>query len=171
MSHDSADFDPIDPTQRVVDYLTRSFGVPEQRFAELRFWQRRGVGTIWCTHVSVELPAERVEAPGLLVMRDPLPRGVLANDFIRRFLSDATRNVVDLDDTEAATFLEWEPVAWRWDPAASPVQVVRWQGLCLGRGRRRGELLLSELAHPNTPDRRFEVAAHGHQEEINDGSP
>jgi hypothetical protein len=130
----SAEFELYPEAEALLAWLERKFGLPPATFAAHRFWHRPGHKAIWIAAADcVPPPGLRVEALGMLVARDPPPRGKPTSVFLQRFAAGATRNAYDLDDADAARFLAGEPLPAKGDEKG--YCVVRWRGRVLGCGQ------------------------------------
>ncbi len=133
----------VESTDALQGYLVERFGVTADLSGH-RLWLRRG-RALWIAAAEVVVPPRAtVEAVGLLVMREPLPRGQLSTGFIRRFCASATRNVCRLEGEALAGYLAGTPVPWT--EGAPGTRIVFGDGQPLGRGRVRDGMLESELS-------------------------
>ncbi len=97
----------------VLDYLDERFGIAPETFADHTFWEK-GAGKIWVVHGDYPSPVE-VEGLGMTCLRTRQEFWKPTTDFVQRFGSRATRNVVVLGDDAAARFMAGEEQAVAWD--------------------------------------------------------
>ena len=146
----SRDFDAFEPYPEAADvwrYLEERFGMAPSLFGHHRLWWRKGgkrEKPIWIAHEDCVLPKDmKVDWAGLMVMRQPPPRGFPTNVFLRRFGAAASRNVVDVGWDTALRLMynhqiEHEPL----DEKGGPY-IIRSSRVVLGRGWvRKGRLVL-----------------------------
>ncbi len=132
----SVAFEPVPDQAAVLAWLEHRYGLSSAVFAGHRFWHRPGSPAIWIAAADcLPPPGLRLEACGLLMSREPLPRAKPTSVFLQRFAASATRNVVDLDTEGTGRFLrgETQPL-----PAGSEGRgfcVVRAAGRVLGCGQ------------------------------------
>jgi NOL1/NOP2/fmu family ribosome biogenesis protein len=101
--------------EEVVDWWEQRFGVGPERFEDVTFWEK-GSGKIWA--FSGDLPSPiRVEGLGITVLRTRQEHWKPTTTGVRRFGRDATKNVVELEPSEAAAFA-----------AGHDQQLDRWDG-------------------------------------------
>jgi hypothetical protein len=142
----SAAFEPVPDQGAVLAWLDFRYGLTADTFAGHRFWHRPGTPSIWIAAADcAPPPGLRLEAFGLLMSREPLPRAKPTSVFLQRFAATATRNVFDLDVEAAGRFLrgETQPL-----PAGSEGKgfcVVRAAGRVLGCGQATEGMLVSLL--------------------------
>ena len=141
-------FEPLpEPEARAVYALLEGrFGLPRERLSAYRLWHRAGTPTVWIASVDAEPPrGPRVEAFGLVLMRDPPPGGKPTSVFVQRFGHWATRNVYALSDAQAHAYLRGEPVEVAAVDDGRGWAVARWGSTVLGRGFWRDGVLESQL--------------------------
>jgi hypothetical protein len=130
----------------VFRQLEGRFGLPRSALAAHRLWHRVGTPTVWIASAGVEPPrGPRVEALGLVLMREPPPGGKPTNVFMQRFGHHATRNVYALDDHQAHAFVEGHAVEIAACDDGRGWAVARWGSVVLGRAFWRDGLLESQL--------------------------
>jgi NOL1/NOP2/fmu family ribosome biogenesis protein len=102
------------PTREaVVDWWVDRFGVPADTFDGYSLWEK-GKGKVWALPRDLQGPIA-VEALGLKILRTRQEHWKPTTDAVQRFGPLATKNVVELDDEQAATFLAGEDQDVDWD--------------------------------------------------------
>lgn len=130
----------------VFALLEGRFGLSREHLSAHRLWHRPGTPTLWVASADAEPPrGPRVEAFGLVLMRDPPPGGKPTSVFVQRFGHWATRNVYTLSDAQAQAYLRGEPVAVDAVDDGRGWAVARWGHIVLGRGFWRDGWLESQL--------------------------
>lgn len=88
-----------------IEWWGERFGLPTERFADLRFYQR-GRSTVWAGVPDVDdLRGARVEAVGIPLLRLGARFWKPTSIAIITFASTAAHNVIDLDSQEVRRFL------------------------------------------------------------------
>jgi NOL1/NOP2/fmu family ribosome biogenesis protein len=102
------------PTRaEVLEWWDERFGIEPDVFQHHSFWER-GSGKIWAYAGGAPSPVE-VEGLGMAVLRTRREHWKPTLEAVQRFGAHATRNVVALSRTEAATFLAGEDQQLDWD--------------------------------------------------------
>jgi NOL1/NOP2/fmu family ribosome biogenesis protein len=99
--------------QEVLEYFRNRFGIPPKTFAEYTFCEK-GAGKIWALAFDMAGPLE-IEALGMPVLRTRQEFWKPTTDAVQRFGGRADKNVIELDDREARTFLAGETQTVEWD--------------------------------------------------------
>lgn len=133
-----------------VEWWQDRYGLPPETFAGLHFYQR-GQATIWLSGADLSgMARARVEAVGIRVLRLGARYWKPTSIAIISLASDATRNVIDLEEEEARRFLAGaECVLEQDDPRLDGIEggfvVVRFCGVALGCGEWRRRTLRSNV--------------------------
>jgi NOL1/NOP2/fmu family ribosome biogenesis protein len=133
-------------TREIVAYMSERFGIPAETLADFSFL--RGKRTIWIVPDSPELDGIfqelRVESAGIPLLRE-MTAGWKPTTAGLHFLGQkATRNVIELNDEELATFLK-RGLIRRVFPAERGYVIVRYNGSVLGCGFYGGDVLRSQI--------------------------
>lgn len=139
----AAHFTPWDATALLADFEA-TLGLPPAVFAPYRFWQRTPKGSIWLAAADAAPPPVPVDALGLLILREPPPRGRPTSVFALRFGHLATRGLIELTPTLLAAALAGQPFEVEGEPGEG-WRLLRWQGRALGWGWLREHTLRPEL--------------------------
>jgi NOL1/NOP2/fmu family ribosome biogenesis protein len=124
------------------------FAPPADPFSGMRFY-RRGRAKIWVGTAAIEgLAGVRVDAVGIHLLRVGRRLWKPTSAAIIAFGGDATRNAIDLDRGDAASFLRGEPLLLGEDDerragVTAGFVAVRLEGVALGCGEWRRDTLLS----------------------------
>ena len=87
------------------------FGMRLTTFKDYRFWQKIGRTEIWIAPKDNEpFALGCLVSFGMLVMRRDPPRGKPTSIFLQRFGSNASRNIVHLNDEQLAHYVRREAV-------------------------------------------------------------
>jgi NOL1/NOP2/fmu family ribosome biogenesis protein len=97
----------------VLAWWEERFGVDPAVFAEYTFWER-GSGKVWALRGEEPTPIE-VEGLGITFLRTRQEHWKPTLSAVQRFGHHATRNVLALDDQQAATFIAGEDQDLAWD--------------------------------------------------------
>ncbi|MFC4358846.1 hypothetical protein ACFO0N_12930 [Halobium salinum] len=92
--------------EEVVDWWETRFGVPPEAFDGVTLWEK-GAGKIWAFGGDAVDPLD-VEGLGMTLLRTRQEHWKPTTNAVQRFCTEATRNVVDLDDEAAARFAAGE---------------------------------------------------------------
>lgn len=137
---------PEPDANAVFGLLEGRFGVSRASLTDYRLWHRPGTPTVWIASVDAEPPrGPRVEAFGMVLMRDPPPGGKPTSAFVQRFGHLATRNVYSLSEAQAQAYLRAEPVETAAVDDGRGWAVARWGATVLGRAFWRDGVLESQL--------------------------
>ena len=102
------------PTREaVVSWWAERYGVPPGTFAEHTFWER-GSGKVWAFRGEAPSPIE-VQGLGMHVLRTDGEHWKPTTNAVQRFGTEATRNVLVLDDEAAAAFARGDDRDVDWD--------------------------------------------------------
>lgn len=124
-------------------YLREMFGVQGEL---TNHWLWLKGDSIWVAPSGVAPPKTvAVEAFGMLVSRRAPPRGQLSAPFIRRFCQGAVIRICDLDPAQAELYLSGQDVPGWTDEWPDGPRIALVEGHAVGRARRRGDVLSSEL--------------------------
>jgi NOL1/NOP2/fmu family ribosome biogenesis protein len=99
--------------EAVVDWWGTRYGVPPETFDGYTFWEK-GAGKVWILRGDVASPV-RVEALGMRALHTRQEHWKPTTNAVQRFGRGATRNVIHLDDAEAAAFVRGEDQELDWD--------------------------------------------------------
>ncbi len=158
MSRSSAEFEPIDPAP-LFDWLQDHYGIPASPLADYSFWSRPGHDDLWIA-AGGTAPGTGATSVGTQVWRDAPPKGYLSTAFVRLIGSHATRNVFDIEGADLAAWFSGGTFAPPGSAHKGTV-IIRWRGIALGRARKFGELILSELPrHMRVDDSLLHTFAH-----------
>lgn len=136
MSLDSAVFEPYPDAESVWSWFEQRYGIDPEVFAGQRLWHRPGAPALWIAgRGCLPPPGLRVEAMGMMALRDPPPRGKPTSSFLLAFGHYATRNVYTLSPEVALDFLEDRPVSVAPIDDGHGYCVVRTDDLMVGCGR------------------------------------
>ena len=97
----------------VLDWWNERFGVPREAFDGYTFWEK-GSGKLWAFAGSVPSPTT-VEALGITFLRVRQEHWKPTTDAVQRFGSNATKNVITLDDPQARAFVNGKDQELSWD--------------------------------------------------------
>jgi NOL1/NOP2/fmu family ribosome biogenesis protein len=100
--------------ESVVGWWQERFGVDPAVFDEYTFWEK-GAGKIWAFAGDATDPTTGVEGLGITFLRTRQEHWKPTTDAVQRFGRHATRNVVDLDDTDARAFAAGDTTEPDWD--------------------------------------------------------
>ncbi len=144
MSRACIGFEPYPQASLLVDYLARLFGMPAASWEAFQFWHRPGASAVWIAHRSNALPsAVRVETLGLVLFRQPPPRGYPTTAFLRRFGFLATRRLFWVNAKAGEFLMHGQALAIPADRLQRGPYIVRTPQAILGRGwARAGRLTL-----------------------------
>ena len=90
----------------VLDWFEERFGIEPEVLAEYTFWEK-GAGKIWIFNGEAIDPSE-VEAIGMTFLRTRQEHWKPTGRAVSRFGAHATKNVIELDPAQAATFAAGE---------------------------------------------------------------
>ncbi|MFN3198581.1 MAG: hypothetical protein ACE366_09250 [Bradymonadia bacterium] len=136
MSPVSAVFEPYSEAEQVWQWLESRYGIPQAVFAQHKLWQRVGAPALWIVGADCcPPPGAKVEAIGMMALRDPPPGGKPTSSFLLEFGHHATRNVYQLSDAEALMFLEDGPLDVVPVDDGRGYCIVRTEELVIGCGR------------------------------------
>lgn len=99
--------------EEVLEWWNERFGVPPETFDGHTFWEK-GSGKLWAFAGSVPSPIA-VEALGITFLRVRQEHWKPTTDAVQRFGSQATENVIALDDSQARAFVAGEDQELPWD--------------------------------------------------------
>ncbi|UPM43982.1 DUF7122 family protein [Halocatena salina] len=99
--------------QDVLEWWDERFGIDPAVFDGYSFWEK-GAGKLWAFAGDVPDPIT-VEALGLTALRVRQEHWKPTTDAVQRFGHHATRNVIELADPEARTFIAGEDQQLAWD--------------------------------------------------------
>ncbi|RRJ31155.1 DUF7122 family protein [Halocatena pleomorpha] len=99
--------------QEVLEWWNERFGVDPAVFEDYSFWEK-GAGKLWVFAGDVPTPIT-VEAVGLTALRVRQEHWKPTTDAVQRFGQHATKNVIELSDSEARTFIAGEDQQLAWD--------------------------------------------------------
>jgi NOL1/NOP2/fmu family ribosome biogenesis protein len=97
----------------VLAWWEERFGIDPAAFAEYTFWER-GSGKVWALRGEEPSPIA-VEGLGITFLRTRQDHWKPTLSAVQRFGHHATRNVLALDDQQAATFMAGEDQDLAWD--------------------------------------------------------
>ena len=97
----------------VLDFFEEQYGIPPATFGDHTFWER-GAGKIWVFHGDLPSPVD-VEGLGMTALRTRQEHWKPTLEFAQRFGGAATRNVLHLEEGEAAAFLAGHDQELDWD--------------------------------------------------------
>ena len=97
----------------VLDWFEERFGIDPAVFDGYTFWEK-GAGSVWILRGDAPSPIE-IEALGMRVMHTRQEHWKPTTNAVQRFGPHATRNVIDLDADEAATFVAGDDQEIAWD--------------------------------------------------------
>lgn len=99
--------------QEVLEWWDERFGISPGVFDDYSFWEK-GAGKLWVFAGDAPDPI-RVEALGLTALRVRQEHWKPTTDAVQRFGRHATKNVVELDDPAARTFIAGDDQQLPWD--------------------------------------------------------
>jgi len=99
--------------EEAVGWWVDRFGIDPGTFDGHTFWEK-GAGKVWAFAADLGSPAD-VEGLGMTFLRTRQEHWKPTTDAVQRFGRGAERNVVILDDDEAAAFLRGEDTDPEWD--------------------------------------------------------
>lgn len=99
--------------QGVLDFWAENYGIPPETFDDFTFWEK-GAGKVWILHGEVPSPLA-IEALGMLFLRTRQEHWKPTTDAVQRFGLHATKNVIELDREQAATFVRGDDQDIEWD--------------------------------------------------------
>ena len=143
MSRESAEFVRADPTP-LREWLNEHYGIGPAPLEGFSFWSRKGLTDLWIAATDIAPPKQGASSVGTQVWRERPPAGYLSTAFIRLVGNHATKNVFDLEDRALAKWF----AGGTFEPATtshSATVIIRHKGVPLGRARKFGKLILSEL--------------------------
>ena len=142
-----AHFEPHPEAPALLARLEAELGLGPERFAAYRFWRRTPQGSVWLAAADcAPPPGVAVDALGLLVYREPPPRGRPTSVFALRFGAWATRGVLDLEPAAAQAALAGE-LAVPCDTDGAGWRILRAAGRPIGWGWLKAGHVRPELPH------------------------
>jgi NOL1/NOP2/fmu family ribosome biogenesis protein len=99
--------------REVLQWWDERFGIPPETFDDYTFWEK-GSGKVWILHGDVADPIS-VEGLGMTFLRTRQEHWKPTTNAVQRFGRQATKNVVELDSDEAATFAAGEDQELDWE--------------------------------------------------------
>ncbi len=99
--------------EQVVTFFADRYGIERATFATQSFWEK-GNGKLWTTHSEHPTPID-VEAVGMTLLHTRQEHWKPTTDAVQRFGGDASRNVIELSDGEAAAFAAGHDQTLAWD--------------------------------------------------------
>lgn len=99
----------------ILEWWEDRFGVDRSTFDDHTFWER-GRGNIWCVRGDYPDPVS-VEGLGMVCLRTRGRHWKPTTNAVQRFGTAATRNVIEVNASEAAHFVagDAQPVEWDGD--------------------------------------------------------
>ena len=99
--------------EEVLEWWDERFGIPPETFDDSTFWEK-GSGKIWILHGDTANPIS-VEGLGMTFLRTRQEHWKPTTNAVQRFGREATKNVLELDGEEAATFAAGEDQELDWE--------------------------------------------------------
>lgn len=96
----------------VLEWWETRFGIKAETFEKHTFWER-GAGKIWAFAAEAPTPIA-IEGLGMTMLRTRQEHWKPTTNAVQRFGKTATRNVIELDAEQAATFLDGEDQELDW---------------------------------------------------------
>lgn len=128
------------PWAPLAGALTRLYGLPGWSFKEFAFWALPGEATIYMAVAGSSHPDSReaLLSTGWPILDAPLPDGRPTDALLGIVGADATRNVVEVDDTGAASFARGEALVIPPETDAAVLVVRRGKRVLGGVSRETG---------------------------------
>jgi len=99
----------------VLDWWEERFGISPDTFEDTTFWER-GAGKIWAFRDDFDQPTPvEIEGLGMAVLRTRQEHWKPTTEAAQRWGTEASRNVIHLDERAAASFLAGEDQEIPWD--------------------------------------------------------
>jgi NOL1/NOP2/fmu family ribosome biogenesis protein len=97
----------------VLEWWETRFNIAPETFEGHTFWER-GAGKLWAFAATAPTPIA-IEGLGMKVLRTRQEHWKPTTNAVQRFGHSATQNVIELDDEQAALFLDGKDQELDWD--------------------------------------------------------
>jgi NOL1/NOP2/fmu family ribosome biogenesis protein len=99
--------------EEVIEWWEQRFDIDPAVFEDYSFWER-GSGKVWILRGEEPTPVD-IEGLGMTFLRTRQEHWKPTLSAVQRFGQHASRNVIHLDDDQAATFMAGEDQELDWD--------------------------------------------------------